>query len=69
LRLKGKKAPYLKQDILREAVSEFQIDVSVWEKILSAKNRQIKLSSKEIEELFINFVRELEKIVDIVDRF
>lgn len=68
LRLKGKKPPYLKQDILKEAALEFQMDMNVWEKILAAKNKQIKLSNKDTEELFINFVRELEKIVDIVDR-
>jgi len=68
LRLKGKAAPYKKDDILRGLNSEFQIDISNWEKILAAKNKQIKLSAKEIEFLFINFVRELEKIVDIVDK-
>jgi len=68
LRLKGKNAPYLKQDILKELKSEFQIDINIWEKILAAKTKQIKLKSKDTEELFIKFVRELEIIVEIVDR-
>jgi predicted nucleotidyltransferase len=68
LRLKGKKPPYLKQDILKEAALEFKINTDIWEKILAAKTKQIKLSSKDIEGSFISFIRELEKIVDIVDR-
>jgi len=68
LRLKGKESPYLKQEILKELKSEFQIDINIWEKILAAKLKQIKLSSKDTEELFINFIRELEKIVEIVDK-
>ena len=68
LRLKGKKPPYLKQDILKELSSEFKIDTGVWEKILAAKNKQLKLGSREIEPLFIDFVKELEMIVAIVDK-
>ena len=68
LRLKGRKPPYLKQDILKEVKSEFQIDINIWEKILAAKLKQIKLKSKDTEELFIKFVRELEIIVEIVDK-
>jgi len=68
LRLKGKKPPYLKQDILKEIGTEFRIDIMLWEKILAAKNKQVKLSRKEIEQLFVNFVKELESIVTIVDK-
>ena len=68
LRLKGKKPAYKKEDILKELVSEFQIDMSIWGKILAAKVKQIKLNNKDTEQLFINFIRELEKIVDIVDK-
>jgi len=68
LRLKGKKPAYKKEDILKELVSEFQIDMSIWGKILAAKVKQIKLNNKDTEQLFIAFLRELEKIVDIVDK-
>lgn len=68
LRLKGKKPPYKKEDILRELDGEFLIDVNIWRKILQAKNKQIKLRNKDIEGLFVDFIAELEKIVDIVDR-
>ncbi|MGA2775786.1 MAG: hypothetical protein ABSE81_07000 [Candidatus Omnitrophota bacterium] len=68
LRLKGKEPPYLKQDILKEIGMEFKIDIILWEKILAAKNKNVKLSGKEIEQLFISFVRELESIVAIIDK-
>jgi hypothetical protein len=48
--------------------SEFKIDIHIWEKILSAKNKKIKLTGREIEQSFISFVRELESIVTIVDK-
>ena len=68
LRLKGRRPPYLKRDILRELGAEFKINMIVWEKILAAKNKHVKLSGKEIEQLFVNFVKELESIVTIVDK-
>ncbi len=68
LRLKGRKPPYKKEDILKEVALEFEFDSRNWNKILAAKNKQIKLSHKDTEGLFVNFVRELEKIVETVDR-
>ncbi len=68
LRIKGRKPPYLKQEVLKELVLEFKIDIHVWEKILAAKNKHVKLSGKEIEQLFVNFVKELESIIIIVDK-
>ena len=69
LRLKGKQAPYLKSAILKEAVKEFELDAAVWEKILAAKNKEIKLGAKELELIFAAFVKDLEKLVTAVDRF
>ncbi len=68
LRIKGKKPPYLKHELLKELVLEFKIDNTVWDKILLAKNKKINLSAGEIEQLFIGFVRELESVVNIVDK-
>lgn len=68
LRIKGIKPPYLKHEALKEMASEFKIEIHVWERILLAKNRKIKLSKREIEELFISFVRDLESLVAIVDK-
>jgi predicted nucleotidyltransferase len=69
LRLEGKKPPYLKQDILKELALEFPVDIIIWKKILAAKNKQIKLSNRDTQELFANFIRGLEKIVDVIDKF
>jgi predicted nucleotidyltransferase len=68
LRLRGRKAPYLKADILTELALEFQIDSGILRQILQARNQQLRLSLKESERLFTGLVRELEKIVDIVDK-
>lgn len=68
LRIKGRKPPYLKHEVLKESVSELKIDIDVWEKILSAKNKKIKLTGREIEQLFISFVKELDSVVTIMDK-
>jgi len=68
LRIKGGKPPYLKHEVLKELAREFKINLAVWDKILLAKNKKIKLNTREIEQLFISFVRELESIVAIVDK-
>jgi len=68
LRLKGKQPPYLKQDILKEISAEFPIDRDAWYKLSAAKNKQIKLSTGEIEQLSIALVNDLEKIIDAVNK-
>ena len=69
IRLKGKTPPYLKEDILTDLGWEFSMDITDLKKVLSAKNRNSKLSHKEIESLFFAFVKELEKIIAATDRF
>ena len=68
LRLKGKKPAYKKEEILKELVAELRIDKDVWSKILKALARRIKLNNRDTEHLFVDFTREVEKIVDIVDK-
>jgi len=68
LRIKGRKPSYLKDEVLKELASEFKTDISIWERILSAKNKKIRLTGREVEELFIGFVKELESAVAIVDK-
>lgn len=68
LRLKGKKPAYNKEDIVKELAAEFSIDAFVWAKILSAKNKRIKIGNRDTEDLFVAFVKELEKIVEIVNK-
>jgi len=68
LRLKGKPPVYLKQDILKEISAEFQIDSGSWDKLLAAKNKQIKLRIDEVRLLFVTFLRDLENLIDLVDK-
>lgn len=68
LRLKGRKPSYIKQDILKELATEFPINELVWESLLAVRNKQIKLSGKALQDLFADFIKDLEKIIDIVDK-
>ena len=68
LRIKGRKPPYLKNEVIKELASEFKIDIRVWERILSAKNKQIRITANETERLFIDFVKDLELVIDSVDK-
>ena len=67
VRLKGKKPAYLKEDILSEIKEEFNIDVSNFKRTLEVKNRNLKLSYKELKLLLLTLVGDLEKIVNLVD--
>lgn len=67
VRLKGKTPFYLKPDILRQVSEEFSIDTQSFKKILQAKNGNIKLTYREAEGLLLDFVKDLEKISDIID--
>lgn len=68
VRLKGRAPSYKKEDILDEISRELSADVSCLRKILDAKNKNIRLSRKEIDELFACFIEALENISDKIDR-
>jgi hypothetical protein len=68
VRIKGRDPAYLKQDIIKQVKDILPIDAGVWEKILAAKNKQLKLSKEEIKQLFVEFTADLEKVVAAVDK-
>lgn len=68
LRLKGKQPPYQKQEIIKELALNFHIQQDVWEKILLTKTKRIKISGKEIERLFNDFISDLQRLEAIVDK-
>ena len=68
IRIKGKAPAYLKQDIIKQVEDILPVDTQVWSRILSAKNKQVKLSNAEIDQLFKKFMDDLEKLVDAVDK-
>ena len=68
LRLKGITPPYLKHEIIRELTLQFKINTFTWEKILAARNKKVKLNAIESEELFADFIKEVETLISTVDR-
>lgn len=68
LRIKGVLPPYAKPEIIKELKAQFNIEGDIWEKILAAKNNQLKISRLKTEELFVRFVKEVELLVDIIDK-
>lgn len=68
IRLKNKTPAYSKPDVLKQLSEEFQFDIDTFNKILEARNKNLRLRYKEIENLLFGFVAELEKIIDLVDR-
>jgi predicted nucleotidyltransferase len=68
IRIKGKAPAYLKQDIIKQIKDTLPVDTQVWSKILAAKNKQVRLSTGEIDQLFKKFIDDLEKVVDVVDK-
>lgn len=67
LRLKGKACPYKKSDIIRQLADDFAIDADCWNRILSAKNKQIKISNIQIDGLFGRFIKDLGNLTGIAD--
>lgn len=68
LRLKNITTPYEKIEILRQMALELQIPITVWKKILEAKTHPAEVKINEVEPLLIDFIKELEKIIEVADR-
>jgi len=68
LRLKDKTPPYAKEELIEEIAKELELDETVFSRIYSLKKGDIRLTYKEVEDLFFSFVEELEKAVNIVDK-
>jgi len=68
LRIKDKTVPYSKHDALPVIAEEFAIDLPLWEKILAAREKRLRLG-KDTALIFAAFVRDLETVVGIVDKW
>jgi len=68
LRIKGKTVPYSKHDALPVIAGEFAIDLPLWEKILEAREKRLRLG-KDTALIFAAFVRDLETVAGIVDKW
>lgn len=68
LRLTGKIPPYKKDLIIPELERVLSINVSVWQRILAIKNKKEKIHNADIDGLFIQFMEELSKWIEFVDK-
>jgi predicted nucleotidyltransferase len=68
LRLKGKTPPYAKEELIKELERELELDEAIFRRVYSLKKGNIRLTYKEVEDLFFSLAEELEKAVNIIDR-
>jgi predicted nucleotidyltransferase len=68
LKLKGETPPYSKQDLVEHVAKRFGIDAALLDRILDAKRRGARLSTKEADGLLCAFTDQLERLADEVDR-
>lgn len=69
IRMKGKASSYLKEDVIKQIAEDFPIDIATWNMILRLRNKEITQDNEKIKQLFISFTGDIEKVVDIVDKF
>ncbi|HUN53540.1 MAG TPA: hypothetical protein VMU29_00120 [Smithella sp.] len=67
LYLKQESAPHHRRDTIKETAKIFAIDAGVFLSCADIKEGVDKLSSGEVEEIFKKYLREIEKICNIVD--
>ena len=65
--LKQGKAPQTRRETIKEVCNQFSLDTAVFERCSDIKEGKDKLASKEIINIFKNYLREVEKIGNIVD--
>jgi len=68
LRLKGRVLIYSKEGVAASAAEEFGVGMAAFKKILDARSGKLKLTSKEVDGLFVDIVRDLEKMAEAIDR-
>jgi len=68
LRITGKIPPYKKDLIIHELSRILSINVSVWQRLLAIKTKNEKINKADIDDLFIQFIDELDKAIEFVDK-
>jgi hypothetical protein len=68
LRIKDKAVPYSKRDALPFIAEEFAIDLPLWEKILAVREKHLRFKA-DTALIFAAFMRDLEKVVAVVDKW
>jgi len=67
LNLKEKDVPKEKRETIRTTCKAFELDVSVYERLLDVKEDKVKLGDIEIIKLFKDYLRESRKLSKLVD--
>ncbi|MEA2039223.1 MAG: hypothetical protein U9N82_05275 [Thermodesulfobacteriota bacterium] len=67
LYLKGEEIPKEKRDIIRVTAGLFELDGSIFEKLLDIKEEKIKLGDTEITKLYKGYLKEVRMLSKLVD--
>ncbi|MBW2170473.1 MAG: nucleotidyltransferase domain-containing protein [Deltaproteobacteria bacterium] len=67
LHLKGKELPHHHRDIIKEFCEAFDMDGTVFSKLLDVKEKKVKLSDKDTTGLFKDYLKEVQKLWQMVD--
>jgi len=68
LHLKEKEAPSSKREIFKLTAEEFDLDYTVFEKLIKLKENQIKLNKEQLNQLIEQYIEQIMKLTIIVDK-
>ncbi len=68
IRLYGKAAPSKKSDIIDAAPAELKLNGELFKRILSVKEQKSEIEAGEIEAVFSQYMTEIERVADIIDK-
>lgn len=67
LHLKGKELAHHHRDVIKGFCQEFEMDTTLFTKLLDVKEKKVKLPDKELTGLFKDYLREVQKLWQMVD--
>ena len=68
IRIKGKKPPYRREDVIQALAAEFGLDLAATSRILGILRSNTRLPARELDRLFFGFSDELSKLAGALDR-
>ncbi|MCD4693714.1 MAG: hypothetical protein K8R79_12425, partial [Calditrichales bacterium] len=68
LYLKELKIPASKKEIFTSTADVFELDGSVFEKMLKLKENNVKLNKEELNQLMEKYIEQIRKLTNIVDK-
>jgi hypothetical protein len=67
LHLKGKELPHHHRDVIEAFCEAFEMDTTLFAKLLDVKEKKVKLSDRELTSLFKDYLGEAQKLWKVVD--